>query len=381
MIIRVSNNLQVDAPKTYTSFAEVGGTNVLRWKNPAGINASWAIQVGETGEEQAEVVLLNSSTPAGTAGTLTANTLYPHPADTPIYAIKFNQVVFEKSATGTAGAATPITDGTVAYQADSQFTQFDDASAVSTDAFRARFRNSVLGSNTAQSDWITPAGPTFYSLAKMRERIKNQLWNATYVSDAIITDWVNEWKDELSNAVIAVNQDYALGTVNVGFGTDGLGTITTNDFYDVRRVWITTNGVDSFQSTKMNINDFLPTQIFTGAHPYHAWLGGTIIQVKPSDSAGTASLVFYRFGTAMVNDTDELPYPFRSYTKSFVDYCAAQTYYKDGNDTAIKQGDRRMAQAIADKALFVKQVSARDKSGKTYIDVVEPLSSADGFLP
>src|SRR3990167_6807764 len=254
MIIETTNDLQLTAPKTYTTNLEVAGTNVLRWKNPNAFNASWAIQVGEVGMEQTEVVILGASTPSGTAGTLTANTLYEHPADTPIYGIKYNQVIFERSTTGTAGTATPITNGTITYQADHLTTQFDDTTGVGTYGYRTRYQSS-LGS-TSQSDWWTPAGLNFYSLFRLRQRIKDKLWSADFLSDSVIDDWINEWKDQMSNAVISVNEDYALGTVDVPFDTNALGTITTGDYKQIRRFEVTYNGNDFYLSTKHNVNDY-----------------------------------------------------------------------------------------------------------------------------
>jgi len=376
MIIKTRNTLHENAIKTFTTHPEVAGTNVLRWANPNGFSASWAIQVGEVGEEQTEVVLLGTATVAGTAGTLTANTLYEHPTQTPIYAIKYNQVVFERSTIGTAGTATPMTSGSITYQADNIFTQFDDTSGSSTYAYRTYFRNSVLNQTTTESDWITSSGFSFYSLAKIRNRIKDKLWNPSFVDDDTIDDWINEWREELINAVINVNEDYTLGTVNVGFGTDGLGTITTADFSQMRRVWITYNGVDKYQSTKMNINDFYPDKVFSSTHPYHSFQGDSIILIKPSDTAGTAELVFYRFGNPLVNDTDELPVPMRTYTRSFTDYGVAQALYKDEKDTSA---DRKMAVLNNQKNDFVLNLGARDKTGPTNIDLVEPISGEDAL--
>ena len=354
---------------TRLTHAEVAGTSVVRWENPSAFSASWALQIGKTGEERTEVVLLSSASPAGTLGTFTANTLYDHPADTPLYGIKYNQVVFERSTAGTAGTATPMTNGTVTYQGDNTFTLFDDTTGVSTYAYRTYFRNSVLTQNSTESDWLTSAGFSFYSLARIRERAKQKLWNSTFVDDPTIDNWINEWREEMVNAVISVNADYTLGTVGVGFGTDGLGTITTADFSQVRRVWVTYNGQDKYQSTKMNINDFLPTQIFNSSHPYHAFQGDNILLVKPESSGGTAELVFYRFGTTLVNDTDELPLSMRSYTRSFTDYVVSQALYKDDKD-----GQARLSMAEVQKNNFVANIGARDKTGPTYVDIVEPTT-------
>ena len=379
--IKVENPRTDNVPKTQLAVGQASGVGTIYIKNTNGFQANWGMQIGKSGQEQSEIVLANASSPSGTQIVLAANTAYEHPADTPVYALKWNQIVFEKSATGTAGTATSITNGTLTitpdtwdYSNEVAFTQFDDTSAASTDAYRSRFRNSALAVQTAQSDWLTPTGFTFYSLARIRDRVKGKLWNSTFVSDDQIDDWINEWKDEMVTALISLNEDYALGTVDVGFGTAGLGTITDVDFKDVRRVWITTNSSDYYQSTKMNINDYSHDDTFVATHPYHAWQGDTVLQVKPDGTAGTARLVFYRFGTTMVNDTDELPQPLRPYTKSFVDYGVAHAFLKDNKR---EEYQNKLAEAITGKNTFLGEVSARDKSGARYVDTIEPISSED----
>lgn len=377
MIIKTRNTLSVNVPKTYLSNTVSSGTNVLPWRNPTGFQASWGIQIGETGEEQTEILILSSSTPAGTAGTTTANAVYDHPADTPIYAIKYDQVVFERSTSGTAGTATPMTGGTITYQADNTFTQFDDTSGASTYAYRSRYRASVLNVTTTQSDWLTPSGFSFFSLANMRQRIKDKLWNASYIKDDMMIDnWINEWKDEMTNSVISVNQDYAEGTVNVAFGTNGLGTITTDDFTQVRRFEVTYNGTDYYLSSKMSTWEWLPTATFSSTAPRHNWEGDSVFHVHPSDTAGTARLTFYRFGTTLVNDTDTLPLPMRSYTKSFVDYGLAQAFLKDGK---MAQYKNMIESAVVSKADFVNKITPRDKSQPTYISFTEITNAEDYY--
>ena len=375
MIIRVQNSLHEKAPLTYLTNTEAAGTTIFRVRNMSAFGSSWAIQVGETGESQTEVLLLaGNPTQGGTLGTSTAASLYEHPSDTPVYGIKFNQIVFERSTVGTAGTATAITDGTVTYQANSEHTIFDDTSGSLSYGYRVAFRNSVLGTNSVESDWLTPAGPTFYSLSKIRQRIKDKLWNSDYITDDhTIDDWINEWKDEMANSVISVNQDYALGTADFAFGTSGLGTITTGDFKQVRRFEVTYNGIDYYLSTKSYISDNYPDEVFSSTHPYHYYLGNTVFRVLPSDTAGTARLTFYQFGTTMVNDTDELPQPMKSFTKSFVDYGEAQALRKDGkNDWQTKLGEAQNS-----KQEFVNQLSPRDQSSQQQINIVEPTSGDD----
>ena len=379
MIVRTHNTLHENVPKTYLQNTEVAGTTIFRLRNTTGLGSSWAIQVGATGEEQTEVLVISGNPPAvGTLGTTTVASTFEHPADTPVSFIKYNQVVFERSTAGTAGTATPMTDGTLTYQADHQFTQFDDATGSVSYAYRTYFRNSVLAVNTTESDWWIPAGLSFYALGKLRERTKSKLWDPTFLGDNADNDidsWTNEFKDKLTNAAIQANEDYSMGTVDVGFGTAGLGTVTTGDFKQPRRVWVTYNGNDFYQSTKIDANDDYPNRTYLSTHPYHYWFGNDIFQVNPGESGGTARIMFYRQGTPMANDTDELPRFMRGYTDKFVEYNLLQAQYKDSK---ISMSEK----ILAEQALirdFVDQLAPRDKTGAEYIDIVESLGGYDNL--
>lgn len=379
-IIKVENNLTDDAQKTYLAVGQAIGVGTLYVKNTNGFNGSWAVQVGETGKDRSEIVIGTGI--SGTNIILSGTTLYDHPADTPVYSIKWNQVIFQKSTTGTAGTATAITNGTIAIQPDDydpadqkSYTRFDDTAGTSTDAYRSVFRASTLNSNSSQSDWFVPSGATFYSLASLTNRVREKLWDSNFITkDSIIYNWINEFKDEMSNLLISTNESYAMGTVDVGFGTAGLGTVTTTDFNQIRRLEVTYNGNDYFLSGRMDIKDYLPDQQFSSVHPYHAWRGDTIFQIKPEEQGGTARIYFYRFGTTMVNSTDELPLPMRSYTKAFIDYSLSQAYFKDGKLNESRTLTNEVEKA---KLKFQAEVSARDKSGPRYIDIVDAISGED----
>ena len=125
-----------------------------------------------------------------------------------------------------------------------------------------------------------------------------------------------------------------MGTVDVGFGTNGLGTITQEDFVSPRRIWVSYDGFsNTYQSTKMNANDYLPNESFTSTHPYHNFVNDNVLEIHPSDSAGTARITYYKFGAKLVNDTDFLPIPMRPFTRSFTDYVKLNAQFKDGKVT------------------------------------------------
>lgn len=359
---------------------EVAGTNIFRIKNTNSFGSSWAVQLGNTGEAQAEVLLLSGDPGAGTLGTTTANSRFEHPADTPIYAIKWNQVVFEVSTTGTAGTAVQHANGTITitpnnwdWETQKSYTLFDDSDGSVSYTYKTYLRNSAIPLTSTESDWIVIT-PSFYSLSYLRNRVKDKLWNPQFVVDRVVDNWINEWKDEMTNAVVQVNEDYALGTVNVAFGTNGYGTITTTDFKYPRKMEVTYDGSTYVLSTKQPISEFSPNSEFNSSRPQHNWEGDNVFQVKPSSTAGTAKVYFYRTGTPMINDTDELPYPMRSYTKSFVDYGLAQAFQKDGK---MPEAEARLAEARFQKDMFVNQLTPRDKTGPTMIELIEQIAGEE----
>lgn len=375
MIIPSVNNLAEKAQKTYLSNPEVAGTTTIRVKNTTGLNAGWAVQLGETGEQFTEVIL-GTATNIGTV----ANTAlsFPHPADTPVYFTKFDKVVFQKSPTGTSGVASPLTNGTIGYQADSIYTQFDDTTGTTTDAYQTYFRNSALAVNSTVSAWTIPGGFTFYSLAKLRQRVRAKLWNSSYIVDDDINDWINEWKEKMRNAAISVNEDYAIGTANVSFGTAGLGTVTASDFNgQIRRMWVTTDGQSYYAAAKMMLTEFGPNQVFTSSRPQYAMQGDTVFQIKPDGNAGTAQVAYFALNSPLAADTDEIPLPMHGYTKSFIDYAQAQALGKDGKP---QESLTRATSADGELQRFKMEISPRNRSNVTMIEQVETIDNGDGYF-
>jgi len=373
MIIKVENTLTEKAQGTDLSFPEASGQAVIRWKNPNGFAASWAVQVGKTGIERSEVGLLGTAAVDGTAGTLTANLTYDHAADTPVYAIKYDQVVFERSITGTSGVAAPMTDGTITIQADSIHTQFDDTSGSPSYAYKAYFRNSVLNTTTTESDWLT-SSPSFYSLGKIRERAKRKMLNAKSLTNDQIDDWVNEWLEDMTNTLIDVNEDYALGTTEIGFtGTAQQGTITAVDFKQVRRAWHKT-GDTWYRMTKQELTGYNPDETFNETNPFYNMKGDNVIERKPHEVTGTIGLTYYKLNAVLDSDADLLPVAMRGYTRSFVRYCEAQAKKEDNKE---QEAERLEAQADMAKERFKSEMTNRNKSGPSYIEIVEGMPNED----
>jgi len=370
-IIPVRNLLDQSVPFTYLSTKGTAGGTTFPVRNIDGFKASWGIQVGKTNEETAEILILGTATPSGTALTTTGTARFDHPTDTPIYAIKYDKVIFKRSTTGTAGVATAMTGGTVTITPGNEFTSFDDTSSATGYAYRVSYYASVLDVETDDSDWQTLDGFSFYSLAKIRERAVRKLFSASYIKeDSIVDDWVNEWLDKMNNTAINVNQDYSLGTVDISHGTAGLGTVTATDFKEIRRVWYTTNGADYYNATKMSIINYEPNEEFSSTHPYFYYQGDNVIGKKPDGEVGTARIIYYKLPTRLSNDADELPVSMWGYTKSFVDYCLAQAYYLDEK---VNLGDRFLASSENELGKFKNEITPRSKTGPQYVTLVDQI--------
>ena len=375
MIIKVRNLLDQAAQYSYLSNGEAAAVGTLRVKNINAFEANQAIQVGKTGEELAEIRVIGTAAVSGTALIVTAATSYDHPTDTPVFAIKYDKVIFKRSTSGTAGTAVALSGGTVAITPDSNFTIFDDTSGDSAYAYKASFFNSVTSSASSDSDWLPGTGLAFYSLGKIRERIQGKLFAYGYVKDNdTIDDWINEWLEELTNAAVKANESYALGTVNVAFGTNGLGTIVSEDYKNLKRMWVTYNGNDKYRATRKDIKDIFPNEIFSSTHPYYAWRGDTVFEVMPSESGGTTELIYSKRNTVLVNDNDFLPLQMRSYTNSFVNYAISETYYSDNK---LDRGNVYLTRANASKNDFISEITPRDFTGIEMMQINNVVSGED----
>lgn len=377
MIIKVKNDQTEGAPKTYLSSALAASGTTVTVKGINGFYDNWNVQIGETGESQTQVIEIQGA-PSGFAINLAGTIKDAHPADTPVYCIKYNQAIFYRNIAGTTGDGTVMADGTIGIMANSEYTIFDDASGSTSYGYQAVYHSTGLNADSSLSDYLTPAGHDFYSLGSLKQRVKGKLLNPADITDENLKDWANEWLEKMNNTVIDVNEDFAIGTVDVAFsGTAQYGSITSADFVQIRRVWYTENGVDWFQMTKQMYTDFLPEQVFNETHPYYHMKGDDEIGRNPHEVSGTTRISYYKLRQQLDSDGDLLPFPMRGYSNSFVKWMLAQAYRKDNK---IPEARELEGQAEADRTQFEKELVPRNKSGATYIKIVESFDDGDVSL-
>ena len=379
MLIKSKNRQQeIAQSKSYLVDAGTAGQTVFELKNTNGFEDDLVMQVGETGQERSEIFLING-TPGTAFATAVTGAKYSHPADAPVYCYRYNQVVFMSSSTGTAGTAAPITNGTINVAPDALFTVFDDTAAVAGYAWKTKFRNSALASESPESDWVEYSGDIggykAYSLAGMRKRIRDKI-ASNNITDDMINDWINEWRQEMTNAALSVSEDYVMGTVDVGFsGTANEATITVEDFVKPRRVWFTDDGIEFRRATFTPYNKPLPDETFSSDLPVYSFRGDNVIVRYPADISGTARIAYDSIGVSLSNDGDKLPLSMRGYSKSFIDYGIAQAYRHPSINYKEEAG-KLENQSFALKEMFIGNISPRQRTNTEYIDIVE----GDGIM-
>lgn len=380
MILQVQNNLDslTTTQSSYTSSNLSSGGTAIPVKNINAFEAQYAVQVGKTGEEQTEVVLLGTATPSGTSLFLSGTLRFDHPQDTPVYNIHFDKIVFKRSTSGTAGTATPLSGGTVSITPDSLYTELSDPSGASSYAYKTQFYNSVTFDISSESDWFIPGGPTFYSRQSLRNRVRDALYTSDYITqDDTINNWINEFLEEMNTAAVKVNKDYLMGTTSVAFGTSGLGTITAEDFMYARKIEVTYDGVNYGTSSMVPVNEFDDRTIYTGVYPRHSWMGDMVLQFLPKNASGTARIMYSKGEALLSNDSDELPHPMRRYTRGFIEYGLYRAYGKD-QKTDQEMSHYNIAQKI--KSDFINEISPRDNTGPHFIKTTDSLSASEDYF-
>jgi hypothetical protein len=119
-----------------------------------------------------------------------------------------------------------------------------------------------------------------------------------------------------------------------------------------------------------------PNQIFNETYPMFFMYGDNVIARRPYDSsAGTMSILYYKLNPVLDDEADEIPNSMKGYTKGFVDYCLAQAYYKDNK---FEQGKVKEDDAKVEVERFKKELVPRNKTGSTYVDIVENFADDTG---
>lgn len=147
--------LTKERKKSYLTQDIAAGSGTLTLDSIVGFAVNKILLIGEIGDEKSEIIKTHaSSAPSGSTVTLASNTVFLHPAGTPVYVIDWDQVEISHAAT-VAGAKSVL--ATQALQPDQKLTLYDDT--VQTAGFYfVRFKETIGNTFSDYSDPIPFAG-------------------------------------------------------------------------------------------------------------------------------------------------------------------------------------------------------------------------------
>jgi hypothetical protein len=199
MKLQASNPSTKGLEKSFLSTALSAGVTTFDVKNDNLFQPNQVILIGEMGQERSEMVTIQAAVTPGTTLTLTAPTVFPHDADTPVYALKYDKVKFYRSTAGLQGAYNLLTTVPLDVDNANLLTIYDDVAGLTSYYYELSFSSTFDGSETALSDPIAgsgyPRGTAGALINEFFESVSDTTQQNMSVKEAI--DLINEVNDDL----------------------------------------------------------------------------------------------------------------------------------------------------------------------------------------
>ncbi len=144
-----------DIEKTFLSNSTVVGATTFKVKNTDRFEDERPVLVGEMSRERSEVLYIDSLT--ATQLTLGA-AVFPHDADDPVYAIKFDKVRIYRSTTGEDGVYSLLDTVDIDVDNADGKTWYEDPNSLDTYYYKVSYYDSIGDEETEQSDAIKATG-------------------------------------------------------------------------------------------------------------------------------------------------------------------------------------------------------------------------------
>ena len=145
--------------KSYLSNSYSAGVTALDVRNNERFQNNQKILIGEMGNERTEIVTVGAAgVNANGTGLTVSATLFPHNADDPVYAIKYDRVKFYRSTAGIDGAYNALADVAMDVDNANKQTMYDDLNGLSSYYYKVSFYSTFDSTETELSDPIAGSG-------------------------------------------------------------------------------------------------------------------------------------------------------------------------------------------------------------------------------
>lgn len=198
MIIPVYNPSVDNLERTYLSQGLSAGVTALVVDNNNSFVINDRVMIGELGRERTEIVTVTGAVTAGTALTVGATT-FPHEAGSPVTQLRYDQVKYYRSTTGTTGTYTLLTTVNMDVDNADLLTNYDDTTGLSTYYYKVSFYHSVSTIESSLSDAIAGSGYARNTVGFMIDEILREAADEQeeFTTRTEILGWFNEVNDDL----------------------------------------------------------------------------------------------------------------------------------------------------------------------------------------
>ncbi|MGH2612815.1 MAG: hypothetical protein ACRDFB_07170 [Rhabdochlamydiaceae bacterium] len=329
MRIYAGNPIIDNNPSNNLSASVLAGSTTLDIYSNYGFSSTTNIfLVGIYGDLQAELVY--STATDSTSATIYPATTYPHPQDTSLILMTYDEIEFSRS---DDGGITWNVLGTIAIQVDKKSTVYIDTAASTISQWKFRFKNSVISVYSNYSTSLTQSGYLPYQLEYIQDGIVQDFPdpNMKFLTYSNITRWANGCSNDMALGVAMADKQGLTGYVSKTFSSNSNTLTLEDDFMMLKRLSISyDNGTSYNKASPIPLNnsslegkESTAFNQFNNKQPVYTRLGNTVMVLPGSSTQPyptNYNLWYYRLPTYMVNSQDSLDLIFRPFTQVYNDY-------------------------------------------------------------
>lgn len=198
MVIAAPNPSTDELEKSYLTQAYSSGTTTLTVQNANRFAANDRLLLGTMGHEGSEVVTLSAVNADGQTLT-TGATKFPHAIDDVVIQLRFDQVKFYRSTTGSGGAYALLAAVDMDVDNDTLTTYYDDTAGLTTYYYKSALYNSQSTLEAAASAIVSGGGYTRNQVGKLIDDFLDEIGDPddTQGITSRILVWLNSCSDDL----------------------------------------------------------------------------------------------------------------------------------------------------------------------------------------
>lgn len=200
MIIVAYNPSTTSLEKSYLTADYPAGVTSIAVRNSDRFVGDSRIMIGELGNENTEIVTMNTASPDGVTLSITA-TRFPHTAADPVYVLRYDKIKFYRSTSGVEGSYSALSDGTVNIDVDNENLQtaYNDAIGLPIYYYKVSFYNSLTSMESSLSDHIPGSGYSRKQVGTLVQEFLQEIGDEQqeYITVPQIINLLNECNEDI----------------------------------------------------------------------------------------------------------------------------------------------------------------------------------------